>query len=45
MYEDIPTGAFGAIVIKSAVERAKKTRNNQDTVEMVRSYEQLKGCK
>jgi len=37
-YDDIPTGAFGAILIRQDLADAKAAISNGDTVEMIRLY-------
>lgn len=40
-----PTGAFGAIMIQQVIYRAEKAWANQDVVEILRAYQELKDCK
>jgi len=45
LYEEIPTGAFGAMMIKKEILDAEKAIANGDTIEMMRSCKSLKECK
>ena len=45
LYDEIPSGAFGALVIQQAIDRAKTSIASGDLAEMIQSYEALKGCK
>lgn len=45
VYETIPTGGFGAMMIRDALKRAEQAAASGDVVAMLRSYEELKGCK
>ena len=45
IYNTIPTGAFGAAMIKQDIVAAEKAINSGDTVEMIRCYKSLKNCK
>jgi len=42
LYEEIPTGAFGAMMIRKEILDAEKAIANGDTIEMMRSYKSLK---
>ena len=42
IYDSIPTGAFGAIMIRQDIARAKAAISNGDTIEMMRIYDALK---
>ena len=42
VYQSIPTGQFGAIMIKKAIDRAETSMLTGDVVEMVQSYNELK---
>lgn len=45
-YREIgPPGAFGALMIEQALARADQAAAAGDVVEMVRSYQELKGLK
>jgi vacuolar-type H+-ATPase subunit D/Vma8 len=43
-YEAIPAGAFGAAMIRQALDRAEIASASGDLAEMIRSYEELKDC-
>lgn len=45
VYETIPTGGFGAMMIRDVLKRAEQAAASGDVVAMLRSYEELKGCK
>jgi hypothetical protein len=45
VYDTIPTGAFGAAMLRQALTRAEHAASSGDVVAMLRSYEELKGCK
>lgn len=45
LYEEIPTGAFGAIMIKQGIATAEKAIGENDIVAMVRSLAELKETK
>jgi len=45
IYDTIPTGAFGAAMIKQDIVAAEKAMASGDTVQMLRYYKALKGCK
>lgn len=40
-----PIGAFGLMMIKQVLERADQAAVEQDITKMMRSYEEMKGCK
>lgn len=44
-YEKIPTGIFGAAMLKQLLKRTEVAVMNQDPVEMLLCYEELKECK
>ena len=44
VYNTIPTGAFGAMMLRQALGRAEQAAPSGDVVAMLRSYEELKGC-
>ncbi|HKJ62262.1 MAG TPA: hypothetical protein VKA94_09765 [Hyphomicrobiales bacterium] len=44
IYNAIPSGQFGALMIRQALSRAEQAAASGDAVEMLRSYEELKGC-
>ena len=41
-YEAIPEGVFGAITIKASIKNAEKSIEEDNVVEMLRAYEDLK---
>jgi len=43
-YNKIPTGAFGAAMLRNALERAERAAAAGDVVAMARSYAELKEC-
>lgn len=44
-YREIgPNGAFGAFMIQQVLERADRAAISGDVIEILRSYEELKGC-
>ena len=45
LYDEIPSGAFGALVIQQAVDNAKAAVASGDIEEMVRSLKVCQGCK
>ena len=45
IYESIPTGLFASTMIKQTIERAEKAIADDDVVEMMRAYEELKETK
>ena len=45
MYEEIPTGAFGAAMIKKDIAVAEKAITDGDTVAMLRAYKALEETK
>lgn len=44
IYDEIPTGAFGAAMLRQALSRAEQAAMSGDVIAMLRSYEELKGC-
>ena len=44
VYNPIPTGAFGATMLRQALTRAEQAAASGDVIAMLRSYEELKGC-
>ena len=42
MYESIPTGAFGAAVIRKTIKHAEASIQDGDVVEMIKAHEHLK---
>ncbi len=45
LYESIPTGGFGATMIKQSISRAEKALAGDDPVETMRAYDDLKSNK
>lgn len=45
LYKTIPTGMFGAAMIEQILRRADEAAISGDIVAIIRSYEELKGCK
>ena len=45
IYDSIPSGAFGAAMIRKVLRRADRAAISGDIVEIMRIYEELKGCK
>jgi len=43
LYEQTPTGVFGATMIKQGISNAEKAIASGDVIEMLKSYEDLKG--
>jgi len=41
VYEDIPTGAFGAAVIRAAIKDAEQSMAVQDLPDMIRAFKAL----
>jgi hypothetical protein len=39
-----PAGAFGAMMLRSALDRAAAALASGDVVAIIRAYEELKGC-
>lgn len=39
-----PVGSFGAVMLEQVLRRADAAAASGDVVEMLRSYEELKGC-
>jgi len=44
MYDTIPAGTFGAIMIQRDIDNAKAAIASGDVVEMIRCYKACKGC-
>lgn len=42
VYEGIPTGGFGAVVIRQTIKHAERSMQLGDTVEMLKAYGELK---
>jgi len=45
MYDQIPSGAFGAMVVQRAIDNAKAAVASGDIGEMITSLTQCQGCK
>lgn len=45
LYRTIPTGAFAALMIEQALQRADKAAISGDVLEILKSYEELKSFK
>ncbi len=45
IYDTIPNGAFGAAMLRQALTRAEQAAASGDVVAMLRSYQELTGCK
>lgn len=43
-YKKIPHGAFGALMLEGALQRAEQAAASGDVVRMLASYEELKAC-
>ena len=44
IYDEIPTGAFGASMLRLVLTRAEQAAMSGDITAVLRSYEELKGC-
>lgn len=44
IYEQIPTGKFGSIMIQRDISSAEKAMAESDTVEMIKCYKALTSC-
>ena len=44
VYKQIPQGAFGASIIRSEIEFAKRALSAQDAAYMVKALTALRGC-
>lgn len=44
MYDEIPTGKFGSIMIQRAIDGGEKAIAENDVVKMLASYKELKEC-
>jgi hypothetical protein len=44
-YRAIPQGAFGAAMLEDVLRRADEAAISGDIVAILRSYEEMKGCK
>lgn len=45
VYEAIPAGAFGALMIRQIILKAEKSISSGDVIEMLRALQELKECK
>lgn len=45
LYQEIPTGGFGAMMIEQVLQRADNAAAETDIVAMVRSFAEMKECK
>ena len=43
-YEEIPTGAFGATMIKQTISNAEKAIGGGDVSEMLKAFNDLQSC-
>ena len=44
-YDEIPSGAFGSLVIQQAIDNAKDAVASGDIREMMTAYQVCQGCK
>lgn len=42
LYDEIPQGKFGSMMIQQAIDKAEKSIKENDVVEMLRAYTELK---
>ena len=45
MYDEVPTGAFGALVIQQAIDNAKAAISSGDIEQMIDALRVCEGCK
>lgn len=45
LYDEVPQGKFGSIMIQQAIERAEKAIQENDVVQMVKSLAELRDHK
>lgn len=45
IYDSIPTGVFGAMMIRRDIAEGEAAQASGDVVRMIRAYDALKGCK
>lgn len=45
VYESIPTGVFGALMIRQSIARAEQSISSGDVVQMLASYKELQETK
>jgi hypothetical protein len=43
MYDEIPQGKFGSIMIQQSIDRAEKSIKDNDVIEMLSAYKELQG--
>jgi len=43
LYDAIPTGVFAATMMRQSLDRATKALSEGDVIQIIRSYEELKG--
>ena len=43
MYDAIPQGKFGSMMIQQDIDRAEKAIKDNDVIEMVKAYKKLQG--
>ena len=41
VYESIPTGGFGAVMIRQTIDHAERSVQTGNTVEMLKAYQEL----
>lgn len=41
MYDEIPQGKFGSIMIQQSIDRAEKSIKDNDVIEMLSAYKEL----
>lgn len=44
IYDNIPQGAYGAAMLREALNRAEQAVANEDVVAILKSYKELKDC-
>lgn len=44
VYKSIPSGGFGAMIISNILKRAEIAAANQNTIEMIRVFQEMKDC-
>ena len=44
LYDSIPTGGFGSIMIQDTLDRSDRAIASGDCVEMLKVYQELKKC-
>lgn len=43
-YEKIPTGTFGAAMLRILIDKSEKALQEQDTVLMIQCFKEMKEC-